>query len=79
MITRFKERTEDGFVIHAGPSSGLDVTLCGYALEGEAATHGGMETPVEVFRGKINCPACVNLILYCKSIPSTKYDASARE
>ena len=66
---RLRERTEDGWVIHADNAS-FDATLCGYAYEGscvESENDSGVE---EVARGKINCADCLRIIWHSKGIPN---------
>lgn len=70
MITRWRERKDGHFIIHAGPASGNDVLLCGYACEGECNGDDGYEEPELVTRGKISCPDCLAFIRHCKAIPS---------
>lgn len=73
VVTKLRERNAAGYIIHAGRHDGLDMTLCGYAEEGECADDGGDEGLTEVFRGKVDCPECVGIILYCKSIPAKTF------
>lgn len=66
---RLRERTADGWVIHADSNNGNDYTLCGYAYEGACMGEG--DTGVqEVSRGKINCADCLRIIWHAKDIPN---------
>ncbi len=54
--------------VHAGSGTGHDTTLCGDALEGN--DDNGFTPLVEV-QARINCPACLAVIRYAKSIPAS--------
>jgi len=58
----------DGEMEHRGncaeASNGIDYTLCGVTLDGDERTAG----TYELKEGKITCPYCVGIILFCKSI-----------
>jgi hypothetical protein len=69
-VLRLKEITGEGAVIHADSGRGSDYTLCGYAYEGSAMRDEGDTTLVLVERGKINCPNCLQIIRYAKTIPA---------
>jgi hypothetical protein len=60
-VERFIDR--DG-VTHAGPYSGYDAALCGYALEGENG-----DAPMTPTLGRISCETCIALVHYARSIP----------
>ena len=62
-------RWREGDVVHADSGDGHDFTLCGYALEG--ACDGYDSECVEIYRGKIDCPKCLHIISYSKSIPAS--------
>lgn len=65
LVDRYSEVVENYVLIHAGPSDGYDMTLCGVALEGE---HG--DNVMQPTRRRITCGRCVGIIRYCKSIPA---------
>jgi hypothetical protein len=74
--SRYREKTKNGYVIHADVESGDGRTLCGYALEG-SCVDGETDTGAEITeRGKINCPDCLRIIRHCKQIPQTVLDWS---
>lgn len=72
MARRYREQqTEHSAIIHCEGADGYDATLCGYVLEGEASYRaGGGAECVEVTRGKIDCPRCLCIIRFSKTIPS---------
>ncbi len=53
-------------VIHAEGPAGQKTTICGIALTAPGR---------QVFRGRIGCPECTNLIRLCKSVPVILIDA----
>lgn len=63
--TTLRENTADGPVIHLDGNS-QDYTLCGYAYEG--ACDGRDIAMTITKRGKINCPTCVRIWKYCRTI-----------
>lgn len=72
-IHRYSEVVEDYARIHAGRHDGLDMTLCGAALEGAEGSHEMLPT-----RRRITCPQCLGIIEYCKSIPRRLVERDAQ-
>jgi hypothetical protein len=69
-MQRLKEKTAKGkFTIHVSGALNDDRTLCGYAYEGSCMETEGDHGVEPVERGKVNCPMCLTIINYCKSIP----------
>ena len=54
------EREKD--LIHCEASNGQDYTLCGFTLDGDQGEI------TEVANGKINCPDCIGVIMFCRGI-----------
>lgn len=69
-MKKMREWTAAGPVIHAESSDGLDMTLCGYAYEGE----NGDDPLAVTTQGKIDCHRCVRIIRFCKAIDSRQLD-----
>jgi len=69
-IDRYSEVVEDGVRayarIHLGRNDGLDMTLCGVALEGERGDNQMLRT-----RRRVTCTQCIGTIRYCKTIPNS--------
>lgn len=64
-IARYSEVVDRHAIIHAGPSDGHDMTLCGAALEGERGGNQMLRT-----RRRITCSRCIGIIRYCRTIPT---------
>ncbi len=58
-----------GLICAEGPIN--DLTVCGYTLDGDDKTAGGYIVTSE----KINCPQCIQIINYCKSIKKSEYNS----
>ncbi len=50
------------------PRNGGEFTLCGNAFEGDGNPENDRGQPFVTKQGRITCPACIELIKFCKSI-----------
>ena len=56
-------REHEKRLVHCEAANGQDYTLCGFTLDGD-------QGPIdEVSDSKINCPDCIGIINFCRSLP----------
>lgn len=61
-VTPKKFYEVEAMIVHCGPADGNDFTLCGFTLDGDQGEI------LEWNSGRIDCPQCVAIIDFCRSI-----------
>jgi hypothetical protein len=72
MVTHLKIVTEENTHIHFDfKVGGQNYTLCGLETGGDVTLGIRMSEPV--LHKRINCPRCISIVKFCKSIKRTEY------
>lgn len=61
-------------ITHAENPLGGDYTLCGFSSDGET---GSSFMEKVIGNAQINCPECLKIIQYCKSIPRCRIQSQS--
>lgn len=59
-------------LVHCGPADGNDFTLCGFTLDGDQGEI------VEWDGSRIDCPQCLAIIKFCRSIHARSLSSQER-